>query len=54
MFAYTRDQLADELAQHVFFCWDAYAQVEPDTLTVTAQQLRDAFLDRFKEIVNAP
>jgi len=50
VFAFTREQLAEEVRQHVFFCWDAYAKEQPERLTKAAQDLRTAYLNRFHEV----
>lgn len=47
--AYTREDLADEIAAHLLFAWDEYALANPDTLTSKAQELRKALRARFKE-----
>ncbi len=53
VFAPTRDQLADELAEQLFFLWDNYAKERPEKLTADAQQLQQALLARIQEIGNA-
>lgn len=50
VFAYTRDQLIDELTQHLFFIWDAYANADPETLTPQARELGNALQQRFQEL----
>ncbi len=49
IYAYSREDLADELAEHLFFAWDAYAQASPDELTSKAEELRQLLLARFQE-----
>jgi hypothetical protein len=49
VFAQTREQLADELAEQLLFQWDAYAHESPDHLTVPARRLREALLARMRE-----
>lgn len=48
-FAFTRDELADELVQHVFFAWDTYALESEDKLTGAAKNLRNALRTRLQE-----
>ena len=50
VFAYTRNQLVDELTQHLFFIWDAYANADPETLTPQARELANALQQRFQEL----
>lgn len=50
VFARTRGELADELAEQLFFQWDAYAQEDPDRLSRGARQLREALLARVQEV----
>jgi hypothetical protein len=47
--AFTRQALADEIAVHLLFAWDEYAQADPQTLTQKAQELREALRARFRE-----
>lgn len=49
VFAETREQLADELAEQVLFLWDAYAQASPEKFTPAARRLRESLLDRMTE-----
>lgn len=49
VFAPTREQLADEVAEQALFLWDAYAKESPERLTAKARQLRDALLARVRE-----
>ncbi|OJW03513.1 MAG: hypothetical protein BGO49_11700 [Planctomycetales bacterium 71-10] len=49
VFATTREEVADELAEQVMFQWDAYAREKPERLTVGAQRLREALLARMRE-----
>lgn len=49
VFAQTREQLADELAEQVLFLWDAYAQESPEKLTSAARRLREVLLRRIRE-----
>ena len=49
VFAQTREQLADELAEQLIFQWDAYARESPDRLTPPARRLRDALRTRMRE-----
>lgn len=51
VFAPTRDQLADELAEQLLFQWDTYAQEQPDRLSRGARRLRQALLARLREEV---
>jgi len=50
VFAQTRDELADELAEQLFFQWDAYAQETPDRLSRGARELRKALRNRMREV----
>lgn len=50
VFARTRGELADELAEQLFFQWDAYAQEAPDRLSRGAHQLRVVLLARVREM----
>ncbi len=50
VFARTRDELQDELAEQLFFQWDAYAQESPEHLSPGARQLRQALLARMREV----
>jgi hypothetical protein len=47
--AFTRDDLADEIAAHVFLIWREYGLARPRDLTPKAQELRKAVLARFRE-----
>ena len=49
VFAQTREQLVEELAEQLIFQWDAYARESPDRLTAPAQRLREALRDRMRE-----
>jgi hypothetical protein len=49
VFARTREQLVDELAEQVFFTWDAYANEAPEKLTSAARRLRETILGRMRE-----
>ena len=49
VYAYTREDLADEIVAHLLFAWDEYAKANPAALTLKAQELRAALLARFKE-----
>lgn len=49
VFAQTREQLAEELAEQLLFQWDAYACESPDRLTPRARQLHEALLARMRE-----
>jgi hypothetical protein len=49
VFAPTREQLSDELAEQIVFQWDSYAQEEPEKLTPAARRLRAALLERIRE-----
>lgn len=50
VFARTRDELADELTEQLFFQWDAYAKESPDRLSRGARELREALLRRVREV----
>jgi len=47
--AFTREDLADEIAAHIHFAWREYGQADPDALTSKAQELRDAIIAKFRE-----
>ena len=49
VFAQTREQLADELAEQIVFQWDTYAQEDPKKLTPAARRLRAALSGRLRE-----
>jgi hypothetical protein len=50
VFARTRDDLHNELAEQLVFQWDAYALESPDRLSRGARQLREALLARVREV----
>lgn len=50
VFAQTREQVADELAEHLLFQWDYYASELPERLTSGARQLREAMRSRIREV----
>jgi len=50
VFAQTRDQVADEFHEQMFFLWDAFALEAPDQLTPGALKLREALLGRVREV----
>jgi len=52
-FAYTREGLAEEIAAHVFFLWDQYANEQDDRLTDDAKRLAQVVRERFEELQNA-
>ena len=49
VYAQTREQLADELAEQLLFQWDAYARESPQQLTPSAARLRESLLARVRE-----
>lgn len=49
-FAYSREQLVDEIAAHIFCLWDQYAAEDSSRLTDDARQLAAAVLARFDEV----
>jgi antitoxin (DNA-binding transcriptional repressor) of toxin-antitoxin stability system len=49
VFAPTRDQLMAELAEQLFFQWDAYACESPDRLTLPARQLPEDLINRMRQ-----
>ncbi len=53
VYAQTREQLADELADQLFMLWDEYAQENPDHLTPAAQHARLELRRRLKEVTHA-
>jgi hypothetical protein len=54
VFARSREQVADELAEQMLFQWDTYAHESPDRLTPGAQWLRSSLLSRVQEVGLAP
>ncbi len=50
VFAQTREQLAAEVAEQLVFSWDTYALEDPERLTASARQLRDALRRRAREV----
>lgn len=50
VFARTRDELLDELAEQLMFQWDTYARESPDRLSRGARRLREALLARMREV----
>jgi hypothetical protein len=49
VFAYTREDLINELSEHIVFAWDAYAHEDPASFSEAAKHLQDAYLSRFEE-----
>ncbi len=49
VFATSREQLVEELAEQLLFAWDAYARRAPENLASAARRLRDALLSRIRE-----
>jgi hypothetical protein len=49
VFATSREQLSEDLAEQLLFAWDAYAREVPEKLTSGARALRDALLSRITE-----
>jgi hypothetical protein len=49
VFARTREEVADELAEQVLFQWDTYALEASEKLTAGARLLREALLGRMSE-----
>lgn len=49
VFATSREQLVEELAEQLLFAWDAYVRGAPENLTSAARRLRDALLSRIRE-----
>jgi hypothetical protein len=50
VFARTRDELSDELAEQLLFQFDTYAQESPERLSRGARRLREALLARVREV----
>lgn len=50
VFASTREGLVEELAEQLFFQWDAYAQEDPGRLSRGARQRREILLARVREV----
>ena len=48
-FADTRDDLAEEIAHHLIFAWNAYAKERAEQLAPKAAQLADSLRERFIE-----
>ncbi len=53
VFAYTRDQLIQELKEQLVFMWDSYALADDGELTDAAQQLKKNLLQALKEVIDA-
>lgn len=53
VFAHTRNELLDEIAEQVFFVWDDYLREEPDRLTESARRMVEAYKRRFREPAHA-
>jgi hypothetical protein len=53
VFAPTREQAVDELAEQLLFLWDAYARETPERLTAKARQLGQNLRRRIREITLA-
>ena len=49
VFAQTREQLAEELAEQLLFLWDTYALEDPARLTESAQRMREELRRRVEE-----
>jgi hypothetical protein len=49
VFAQTREQLADELAEQLIFTWDTYARENPEKLTGAARRLQEMLKRRMRE-----
>ncbi len=49
VFARTREEVADELAEQVLFQWDTYALESPENLSQGAKRLRQGLLARMRE-----
>jgi len=54
VFARTRAEVIDELAEQLMFQWDTYAREVPERLTPGARRLREALLARIREDEIAP
>jgi hypothetical protein len=52
-FATTREDLADEFTQHIFFAWETYVGEKPDRLTQAARRLQQAYSSRFRLVPDA-
>ena len=50
VFAQTREEVADELAEQVLFQWDTYAQEQPERLTPGARRVAEAIRARMREV----
>ena len=49
VFAQTREQLAHELAEQLFFQWDTHACELPERLTAPARRLQEVLRTRMRE-----
>jgi hypothetical protein len=47
-FATTREELADEITQHIFFAWETYVSEKPDRMTQAARRLKQEYSSRFR------
>jgi hypothetical protein len=54
LFAQTREQLAEELAEQLVFSWDADATEDPSRPTESAQRLRDTLRERLRALLPLP
>jgi hypothetical protein len=52
-FATTREDLADEITQHIFFAWETYVGAAPERLTQAARRLQQEYSSRFRLVSNA-
>lgn len=53
VFADTRQDLINEIVEHIFFVWDAYAKEAPEKMTKSAQELGVVYNTRFREMPGA-
>jgi hypothetical protein len=54
LFAQTREQLAEKLAEQLVFSWDADATEDPSRPTESAQHLRDTLRERLRALLPLP
>lgn len=50
VFAYTRDDLINEINEQILMMWDEYAQANVEDLASDAQHLRKQLLNQIEEV----
>jgi hypothetical protein len=54
LFAETREQLAEELAEQLIFSWDAHVTEDPSRPTESTQRPRDTLRERLRALLPLP